>query len=130
MNECFSYNLKPNSFEYYFCTLGGIEREELERESRFITFVIIIILDVCVCLFVCLMCVTKSMHYFLMLIFGDFHHGENGYMAVNSPVDPKQSPLSASSWDEFELSGPILSRICKLLDMASRLLSISSSFRS
>ena len=59
------------------------------------------------------------------------------YMAVNSPVDPKQSPAATEAG---EAEGTVvaveavlfssLSSICKLLDMASRLLSISSSFRS
>jgi len=73
-------------------------------------------------------------------------------MAVNSPVDPKQSPAATEAG---ETEGPTvagvepppgveppgvttpprgifssLSSICKLLDMARRLLSISSSFRS
>ena len=60
------------------------------------------------------------------------------YMAVNSPVDPKQSPAATEAGEaegtvvvaEAAVLFSSLSSICKLLDMASRLLSISSSFRS
>ena len=48
------------------------------------------------------------------------------YMAVKRPVEPKQSPLSSGSSGSWLW----LSRICKLLDMAKRLFSISSSFKS
>jgi len=64
------------------------------------------------------------------------------YMAVNSPVDPKQSPAATEAgeaegtelvgwpWASEDSRFSSLSSICKLLDMARRLLSISSSFRS
>ena len=59
---------------------------------------------------------------------GEFRFKRYNYMAVKRPVEPKQSPFSSGSSDT--IPSWLLSRICKLLDMAKRLFSISSSFTS